>query len=550
MLQKIIQLLQPPIFVDDEDKTRVASHVYFMYELWLIASIIFGIILPIFTRNFNGRSAAMLIAMALSFSQMTLVKKGLVRPAAILLVSTTWLLVNYTVLETGGVRAVGFGGNLITVLIAGMLINLNAALLFGLMSILLGLGMAFAQSQGFLPSIPASVNAYTAWLTQGVFLMLITGVLYLTLNDLQKALKRIRRAESHLRGVFENSPDIILEINRTGTILLANRNANRYEGNKVYQFIPPSYYEPVAETIAQAFETGKNIALELQTKEQDGSLQWNSVRIGPISNQGQIDSLTVIVTNIDEQKEASEKIKELNETLEARVIERTAQLESANKELEAFSHSVSHDLRAPLRHINSFARIVKNDFADGLEPMGRIYLDKVLTAGERMNRLIDDLLNFSRTARRQIDKPTVDIGAIVHTVIESLAPETAGRQIEWILAELPSAQADPNLMRQVFTNLIGNAVKYTGQRAQARIEIGYLTEETRSIYFVRDNGAGFDMQYADKLFGVFQRLHREDEFEGTGIGLATVQRIITRHGGRIWAEAEPDKGATFYFTLA
>jgi len=250
-----------------------------------------------------------------------------------------------------------------------------------------------------------------------------------------------------------------------------------------------------------------------------------------------------------ERLRAEQKLRNLNAELEIRVADRTAQLEAANRELEAFSYTVSHDLRAPLRHINSFTKIIKTDFSANLDPMAHNFLEKVLTAGERMNLLIDDLLDFSRITRRHIRKQETDLGAIVQAVIEALAPETGNRQIEWILPELPPATADPGLIQQVYANLIGNAVKYSRKRDLARIEIGRTEAEGQTVYFVRDNGAGFDMRYADKLFGVFQRLHREDEFEGTGIGLATVQRIIQRHGGRIWAEAEVDQGATFFFTL-
>ncbi len=294
----------PPVFYGDEDKTRIASHVYFLYELWLIASLIFGVILPIVTWDFNERSAAMLSAAALSFFQMALIKKGFVRPAAILLVSTTWLFVNYTVLGTGGVRAVGFGGNVIIVLIAGMLISLNAALIFGFMSILLGLGMAIAQSQGLLPPIATSVNAYTAWLTQGVFLMLGTGVLYLTLNDLQQALQRIRLAEARLRGVFENSPDIILEVDRAGQIIFINRHVEIYLGKNVRSVLPANQHEYALEMIETAFHTGEHQAIEIQTIAPDGHTSWDSIRIGTVKHGGQITSLTVIMTDITAQKDA------------------------------------------------------------------------------------------------------------------------------------------------------------------------------------------------------------------------------------------------------
>jgi light-regulated signal transduction histidine kinase (bacteriophytochrome) len=240
----------------------------------------------------------------------------------------------------------------------------------------------------------------------------------------------------------------------------------------------------------------------------------------------------------------------LNNDLERRVEERTAQLESANRELEAFSYSVSHDLRAPLRAVSGFTTILKADFAADLPPEAQNYLEKIQASGMKMAQLIDELLAFSRIGRSPLKKKAVDLNGLVRSAIEALAPDTKNRQIEWTLADLPSMEADPILIQQVFANLVGNAVKYTGKRETAQIEIGCTDQDHKNVYFVRDNGAGFDMEYANKLFGVFQRLHSEDEFKGTGIGLAIVRRIVERHGGRIWAEAEVDKGATFYFTLA
>lgn len=238
-----------------------------------------------------------------------------------------------------------------------------------------------------------------------------------------------------------------------------------------------------------------------------------------------------------------------NAALARRVEERTAQLEAANQELEAFSYSVSHDLRAPLRHIGGFTQLLVQT-EEGFSKQGRRYLDLITQAARQMEQLIDDLLDFSRNSRIEMHQTRVDLQGLVEKILQDLQPEMDGRKILWKKNPLPSAQGDPSLLRQVFSNLILNAVKYTRTRDVAEIEIGCAGKtETEIVIFVRDNGVGFDMKYADKLFGVFQRLHGPDEFEGTGIGLANVRRIIARHGGRTWAEARVNEGATFFFTL-
>ena len=277
-----------------------------------------------------------------------------------------------------------------------------------------------------------------------------------------------------------------------------------------------------------------------------------SVRAASTGNVAEIQVLTAAFNDMLTQiQQRDRSLSEAHDALEARVRQRTSDLDAANKELEAFSYSVSHDLRAPLRHVMGFAELLQNHMKETIDDTGRRYLQTITSAAGRMGRLIDDLLAFSRIGRSQLASHRVNLGEVAREARDEIISQNGvgGRTIQWQVKELPVVKGDPAMLRQVMVNLLSNAVKYTAPRAPAHIEVGHTVNKDEVVVYVRDNGVGFDMQYADKLFGVFQRLHRADEFEGTGVGLANVGRIIRRHGGRVWADAQVDKGATFYFSL-
>jgi len=379
--------------------------------------------------------------------------------------------------------------------------------------------------------------------------------------ELAKANLTSQNSEERLAGVINSAMDGIVTVDEQQRIVLFNPSAEKMFGcaaadalgQPLDRFIPESLRSAHARHIQDFGETHV-------TRRQMGALGSISgvhadgeefpieAAISRVDVAGRT-LFTAIVRDTTERKRAEEEIRLLNRDLERRVAERTAELEAANRELESFSYTVSHDLRAPLRTMDGFSDALLEDYGPQLPAEARDYLATIRRGAQRMGTLIDDLLAFSQLGRKPLVRQFVNMEALVHGALEELGPERNGRKIEFLDGALPATQGDPSLLKQVWMNLLSNAIKYSRHAEQARIEIGSLAEPGAKVYFVRDNGAGFDMKYASKLFGVFQRLHRADEFEGTGIGLATVQRIVHRHGGRVWAEAKPDQGATFYFTL-
>ena len=312
----------------------------------------------------------------------------------------------------------------------------------------------------------------------------------------------------------------------------------------------PDDLPAVDKAVAESLRDGSEFSSEFRIIRPDGKQRWISARGSVIRDgEGRPNRMVGIDIDITEQKQAQEQIRSLNASLETRVADRTRDLSNANKELESFSYSVSHDLRAPLRTIDGFSLALLEDCGGTLDDVGKEHLQRIRAATQRMGALIDDLLNLSRVTRAQLTAQTFDLSAVVSSVAQELQATQPERQIAWRIAPAVFATGDARLLRVAIENLLNNAWKFTSKHPTATIEFGRTENRGCSAYFVKDDGAGFDPAYADRLFGPFQRLHATAEFPGTGVGLATVQRVIHRHGGRVWAESAVDQGATFYFTL-
>jgi len=373
----------------------------------------------------------------------------------------------------------------------------------------------------------------------------------------------LRESELRYRTLVENAPEaiVVLDMDVGGIFVDANENAERMFGmsrKELLRFGPADVspeFQPDGRPSSQAAMDELNKALRRETPRFEWTHRNASARQIPceislvrLPSSGR-NLVRGSIVDISERKKAEEEIRKLNAELEFRVKERTAQLEAANRDLESFTYSVSHDLRAPLRHMDGFSRILIEDYGPQLPPGAKQDLERVRAATLHMGRLVDDLLNLARVGRGSLRIVPTDLNELAAETILSLEPETRGRQVDWRVGRLSPAECDPGLMRQVFANLLSNALKFTRPREKAVIEIGEIRGEGERVIFVRDNGVGFEPKYADKLFQVFQRLHSAEEFEGTGVGLAIVSRILQKHGGAIRAESGPQQGATFFFTV-
>jgi PAS domain S-box-containing protein len=555
VMQSLRKYFTPATAADEGDRRMVLVVLGFALaaDALLIAADISRLVMI-------GLGALLLVTLALAL-------RGILRPAGLIVPLVGFAAFTYLIFRNDGLRDTAMFGLVVVIIGAGLLTGRRGTVAFGVATLIVVIVLGVMESNGRIANTFTALNTAEDYLAVCVALILITALQWAVITRLKETIRRaqaeiverrrveesLRASETSYRLLVEESPlgiatfndeALIEHVNPAACILLGYQ-ADELIGMHPLPLIDPREHAQVEGVIAP-LEAGETLRIEQLLIRKDGS------RLPVMGSTRQMPDgrYQFIFQDISERKQAEEAVRSLNEQLDKRVRERTAELETANKELESFSYSVSHDLRAPLRAINGFSSLLMSEFADTLPPVALEYMDKVNENAAKMASLIDDLLTFSRLSRNPLKKRRVDLRGLVVQVIEDLRAETGERTIKWHIGDLPTCQADPVLLHQVYVNLIGNALKYTRPRPAPVIEIGSRHLRGQTVYYVRDNGVGFDMRYAGNLFGVFQRLHSEVEFEGTGIGLAIAQRIINRHGGRIWAEAEVDQGATFSFTMS
>lgn len=568
-LQSIWRWLRPPDFPSAERRRAAAT-------LHVISLAIGGLALfvGLFTLALIPNPAFILTmvgtAILVCGATSVLMRCGYVELASRLFAAVLWVIMVCTALFTGGLHSVAFGSLIIVVLVVLLLCGGRAAIISAALSTLVGLVLLQLQLQQRLPASLLATEAQAEFTWAGYTADFILGacIVWLTMRGFDQALQQARAAEAALaiernllRMVIDHLPDYIYLKDCDHRIVLSNRanaaalgKADPAEvlGKTLFDFYSPEAAEPyhlldrTVLTTEQPIVNRENGFVNLLNGEQKWSLM---TRLPFRDVQGALVGVLGISRDITERKQAEQRIQHMNAELEQRVAERTRALAAANEELEAFAYSVSHDLRAPLRAIDGYTRILLEDFAPLLDDEGRRICRVVCDEARRMGALIDDLLAFSRLGRVDLRLAPVPVEALVQSVFAEIITAAAAQRVQFRASGLPDAIGDYTLLHQVWINLLANALKFSAKRDLICIDVEGWQSANEIVYLVRDNGAGFEMQYVHKLFGVFQRLHSEREFPGTGVGLAIVQRIVQRHGGRVWAEGAPDQGATFYFTL-
>ena len=562
-----MQALQPS---DDQLAEEHAAAFLLMAALSLAAgSLIYLLILRLAVPDQIMRMAGPSVLMLVSAFAIYCHRRRRIRAGLLALGIGIWLEITLMAVITGGMKAPAIYLYPLIILMAGWLLGLRLALGFAFMSVLACVILTLAESAGLIEPVPNRsllllVIQAGALIFTTVIVSRIVGSYQARLEDvkrlgteLNQRMSALAASEASFHGLFNTVYEAIYILDRDGRFLAVNDGAVRMYGypretlvGRTPEFVSApdrNDLAAVAAMMQRAF-AGEPQRFEFWGRRADGEAFPKDVRLVRGTWFGQ-DVLIATADDITGQVQAREEIRRLNAGLEKRVQERTSELTAANRELESFAYSISHDLRSPLRAIDGFSHLLAEDYEDKLDHQGRDYLGRVRKAVQRMGTLIDDILELSRVTRQEMRRESVDLGRLAEELNEEIARAWPGKQPAISLPGRCLAEGDPQLLRLMLQNLLENAWKYSGRNPAPEIEFGCETLDGRQVCYVRDNGVGFDMAHAGRLFTPFQRLHKPEEFQGNGIGLATVARIVRRHGGRIWAESAPGAGATFRFTL-
>ena len=562
-----MQTLQPS---DDQLAEEHAAAFLLMAALSLAAgSLIYLLILRLAVPDQIMRMAGPSVLMLVSAFAIYCHRRRRIRAGLLALGIGIWLEITLMAVITGGMKAPAIYLYPLIILMAGWLLGLRLALGFAFMSVLACVVLTLAESAGLIEPVPNRsllllVIQAGALIFTTVIVSRIVGSYQARLEDvkrlgteLNQRMSALAASEASFHGLFNTVYEAIYILDRDGRFLAVNDGAVRMYGypretlvGRTPEFVSApdrNDLAAVAAMMQRAF-AGEPQRFEFWGRRADGEAFPKDVRLVRGTWFGQ-DVLIATADDITGQVQAREEIRRLNAGLEKRVQERTSELTAANRELESFAYSISHDLRSPLRAIDGFSHLLAEDYEDKLDHQGRDYLGRVRKAVQRMGTLIDDILELSRVTRQEMRREPVDLGRLAAELNEEIARAWPGKQPAISLPGRCLAEGDPQLLRLMLQNLLENAWKYSGRNPAPEIEFGCETLDGRQVCYVRDNGVGFDMAHAGRLFTPFQRLHKPEDFQGNGIGLATVARIVRRHGGRIWAESAPGAGATFRFTL-
>jgi signal transduction histidine kinase len=542
------------------------------YLILLLASLLASVLL--YSLIGTERSISLVTASAVFGIGLFLARRGYLALGRIILLGCFLGVATFLCVIGGGVRDIAFLMYPVIVMTAALMVRGPLFIAIATLTLVIATAIPAAEVAGWFVAVKdPEITA-----VEIVAVVIIVGIAsltsYLLSRDLHENLRHVseqredllrhqdelearsaelQASERRWRSLVENMPGAILTVQPSGTVERVDGfHRSHFEGAEGRP-IPDLFDSATQQDVLEALmRTGVRRAPASCRASRMGAsgVRWYDLRFGPVVGEKDIETITVIAVDISDRVRADEAVYELNAQLEGRVEERTRALSSANQELEAFSYTVSHDLRAPLRHVLGYLALLRQEVGGSIGEAPTRYIETIERSARRMATLIHELLQLSRVSRTELHRELLDVGGLVESVIDELEPDARGRDISWTIGTLPTVSADPGLLRQVFVNLIGNALKFTRgcETAKIRIESVPATNGTQTI-LVEDNGAGFDMQYAPKLFGMFQRLHTGEEFEGTGLGLAIVRRILQRHGGSINGVGAPGRGATFTIHL-